>query len=395
MVPSPPARHPAAGQGSLEYVGLLAVVAAVLVAAGPAAGVSGVGPQVAKVVKTGVCIVAGDVCRASDAAAAGLAPCMLAERRRGGAMAVILFSIRVASGDELVVERRSDGTFLIVHNTDDGAGVAGGLGFTVGPVRAGIDATAGLTVARATAWELPDEASVRRFLAEPLVRHELGASRWRPAWRSGGLGLATSGWAGLGVQLGGDDSLGGSLIGAEAAAESAAGVRIGRGTTTYFIRAESSGPQLADAFGHTLGGGRSRGPVVAEYTRDAHGPRELAFRIVTAGARSGESVETVARLDLRDPASRAVAGRLLRLRAPWTGAAAGELRDAIRRATATGTVERSVYAVEDHSVDLALAGRLGVAMGVEGGRTNVSRTLVEASAWTPGSGERAREDCLG
>src|SRR5580765_3742977 len=28
FVPSPPARHPAAGQGSLEYVGVLAVVAA-------------------------------------------------------------------------------------------------------------------------------------------------------------------------------------------------------------------------------------------------------------------------------------------------------------------------------------------------------------------------------
>ena len=43
VVPPHPARHPAAGQGSLEYVGVLAVVAAVLVAVGPVAGSSGLG----------------------------------------------------------------------------------------------------------------------------------------------------------------------------------------------------------------------------------------------------------------------------------------------------------------------------------------------------------------
>jgi hypothetical protein len=370
-------------------VGLLAVVAAVLVAVGPVAGSSGLGPQVARIVKTGVCVVGGDICRTADAEAAGLAPCTLAERREGNSAAITILSVRLAGGGELGIGRRSDGSILVVRSDDGGLGVTGGLGLTAGPVQLGVQAGAGVTVARATAWALPDEAELRRFLTAVDLHTDEYAHRWPPLWRSGDVGLATSGWAGLGVGQDGD-LFGVALYGgAEVAAETAAGVRIGRGTTTYYIRAASTGPQLADSFGRTAGA-RSRGPVVAEYTRDAHGPRELAFRVTYAG--SGQTVETVARLDLRAPESRALAARLLRRPAPWPSR---EVEDAIRRATAVGTVERNVYAVEDDSSELAIAGRLGLEVGAELGHASVSRRLVEASAWTPGSRERAREDCMG
>ena len=137
-----------------------------------------------------------------------------------------------------------------------------------------------------------------------------------------------------------------------------------------------------------------RGPVVAEYTRDRSGPRELAFRVSTRGAREHEVVETVARLDLRVAANRAVAARLLRHRAPWPPSVAADLRAALLQAVRAGTVERSVYAVEDGSRSLELAGRLGAEVGVEAGYSKVDRRLVEASAWTAGSQERAREDCI-
>ena len=368
---------------------MLAVVAAVLVAAGPVAGSSGLGPQVARIVKTGVCIVAGDVCRPADAAAAGLAPCTLSERRTGGSFAVTIYSVRLGGGHQVSIARRSDGSWLVVESDDSDAGLSAGLGVTAGPVRLGIDGGAGLTIAKAKAWAVPDEAAVRRLLRLRDV------DRPAPLWRSGDAGLATFGWAGLGVK-GGDrhEGAGGGLFGAELSAEMAVGVRLGRGTTTYFFRAESKGPQLSDAFGHTVGA-RARGPVVVEYTRDEEGPHELAFRIAYRDPAKHETVETVARLDLRDPASRAVAGRLLRHRPPWVGEASDDLREAIRTATATGTVERSVYAVDDGSFDLGLAGRLGFEFGLEGGKTEVVRKLVDASAWTPGSRERAREDCLG
>jgi hypothetical protein len=362
------------------------VVAAALVAAGPVAGASGLGPEVAAIVRTGVCIVAGDVCRAADARAAGLSPCTMADHRRGGSVAVTIFSVRVASGEQVTVARRSDGTFLVVANADDSAGLDVGLGAGVGPLQLGAEAIAELKVARATAWELPDEAAARRFLDDADLRRSRA-----PLWRSGSLALATSGWAGLGARISGDLAAG--IGGAEIAAQTAAGVRIGRGTTTYFLRADASGPQIGDALGHTIGG-RSFGPLVAEYTRDDEGPRELAFRVTASGS-GGQVVETVARMDLRDPVSRALAARLLRRAAPWPAEAFDDIRAAIRRAAAVGTVERSVYAVQSSSKDLALAGRLGISVALEAGREDVVRRLVSASAWTPGSGERAREDCLG
>jgi hypothetical protein len=303
---------------------------------------------------------------------------------------VTLFSVRLAGGGEATIARRSDGRFLVVRSDESGAGLVAGAGVAFGPLDAGVEAEASLKVVKATAWLLPDEASTRSLLVGFEGARE--GDRYPPLWRSGEVGLATSGWAGLGARLGstGDTTIGG----VEVAARTAAGVRIGRGTTTYFFRAESTGPELAGAFGPSIGT-RPRGPVVAEYTRDAGGPRELAFRSTAPGSRSSETVETVARLDLRDPRSRELAGRLLRHEAPWSGAgASADLRDAIRRAVVTGTVERSVYSVDDASADFQLAARLGVELGVGVGRKSLTRTLVAASAWTPGSDERLREDCI-
>ena len=71
-----------------------------------------------------------------------------------------------------------------------------------------------------------------------------------------------------------------------------------------------------------------------------------------------------------------------------------DVRAVIRHTAAVGTVERSVYAVDDGSDYVALAGRLGLELGLELGRTKVDRHLVSATARTAGSAERAREDCL-
>jgi hypothetical protein len=393
-VPPPPTRHPAAGQGSLEYVGLLSVVAAVLAVAGPVAGVSGLGSEVVRVVRTGVCIVAGDVCRSSDAASAGLAPCTLWDRRRGGGAALTVMSMRLGGSHHWTVARRSDGSMLVTRADGDAAGVSGGLGFQAGPLRLGVDGTLGFEVAAGTAWELPDAATAARFLSEVRRGAAFDSRRWPPAWRSGDAGLAASGWAGLGVELGGEGALSSPLAGAEISAEGAAGARIGRGTSTLYLRSESQGPRLEDAFGHTVGA-TARGPVIAEYTRDRSGPRELAFRTAAPHARGVEVVETVARLDLRDPANRAVAARLLRHRAPWPPSVLEDLRAVIRHTVAVGTVERSVYAVSDHSGELELAGRFGLELGLKLERTNFDRRLVSATAWTGGTRARAREDCLG
>jgi hypothetical protein len=428
VAPPPPRPHPAAGQASLEYVGLLALVAAALAVAAPAAGLAGVPAQVSRVVRTGICIVGGDICRPADAAAAGLDPCTLSDERRGGGLAVTVLSVRIGGDHQWLVARRSDGSVAVTKVARDDVGASGGLGYELGPLKAGVEAEAGLQVASGIGWEFPDAATARRFLAEAHYGLSPAIRRWPAAWRSGEAGLATSGWAGLGLVATGEDgkALEGPAAGVEITAESALGARIARGSTTLYLRAEAAGPRSTGLLDELLDAG-SRGPVVAEYTHDRSGPRELAFRVsatIRAGAAgrpgaagqpsaagrssaakppgaagrpgAGEEqvVETVARLDLRVPANREVAARLLRHRAPWPPSVAADLRAAIRHTVRVGTVERSVYTVEDGSRSLELAARVGAEVGIEADATKVDRRLVDASAWTAGSQERAREDCV-
>jgi hypothetical protein len=90
-----------------------------------------------------------------------------------------------------------------------------------------------------------------------------------------------------------------------------------------------------------------------------------------------------------------VAERLLRVRLPWPPAVADDLRAVLLRTLEAGTVERSVYAVDDRSHEFAFAARLAVELGLEASSLDVSRRLVDASAWTRGSPERRRVDCVG
>lgn len=384
---SPP-RPSAAGQASSEYAGLLALVAAALAAAGAAAGVVAgpgeVGQAVAGGVRTGICIVAGDVCRVSDAEAAGLAPCTVSDETRGAAGAITVVSLRFGERGEWTVASRSDGSVIATRTSDRSVGVSGGVGVTASPlgVELGAEGALEYTLADGASWELPDAAAAARFLALD------DDDRPPPTWRFGDLGAEARGE--LGVSAGGV-----GLAVVEATAEQAAGARLGRDATTLYVRARLDGPRvstLVTGEGPSLGG---TGEVVVELTRDAGGLRELAFRTVERGAEADQVVETVARLDLRDPANRAAAAPLLDQRLPWPPAIAAALRAVVRHTVRAGTVERAVYAVQDDSRDLAAAARLGLELGIELERVAVDRRLVSASAWTRGSGERERVDCLG
>lgn len=375
----------AAGQASIEYAGLLALVAAALAAAavGVVAGPGEVGQAVAGGVRTGICIVAGDVCRVSDAEAAGLAPCTVSDETRGAAGAITVVSLRFGERGEWTVASRSDGSVIVTLTSDRSVGVSGGVGVTASPlgVELGAEGALEYTLADGESWELPDAAAAARFLALD------DDDRPPPTWRFGDLGAEARGE--LGVSAGGV-----GLAVVEATAEQAAGARLGRDATTLYVRARLDGPRVSTLVGEgpSLGG---TGDVVVELTRDAGGLRELAFRTVERGAAPDQVVETVARLDLRDPANRAAAAPLLDQRLPWPPAIAAGLRAVVRHTVRAGTVERAVYAVQDDSRDLAAAARLGLELGIELERVAVDRRLVSASAWTPGSGERERVDCLG
>ena len=117
-------------------------------------------------------------------------------------------------------------------------------------------------------------------------------------------------------------------------------------------------------------------------------PRELALRAARA---AGDRVEEyTARLDLRDPASRALAERALR-----PGGDAADLRALAARIGSHGTVERDGYAVTREQHGFSVGGRLGVALGLAHERITEERRLVDAIAWVNGGPAQRRFDCLG
>ena len=132
----------------------------------------------------------------------------------------------------------------------------------------------------------------------------------------------------------------------------------------------------------------ARRAVVAEVTWAGDGVRELALRTAN---RSGDRLEEVtARLDLRDPASRALAERLLR-----PGDEAADLRALAARIATHGSVERDGYAVTEDRRGFSVAGRLGVALGLTHERVTEERRLTDAVAWVRGGAPQQRFDCLG
>jgi hypothetical protein len=367
----------------MEYTLLLAVVAAALAAAGAAGGLPAVAGGVTATVRTGICLVAGDVCRASDAAAAGLAPCTVSERTRGEGLTVTVVSVRLGADEAWTAATRSDGSVLVTRTDERTVGGAVGVGVDASPlgVDVGVGGKLDYRLGRGEAWEFADMDEALRFLKGERDGVE-------PVWRFGEAKAALAGEAAGGAG-------GMKLTALESTAEAAAGMRVGRGRTTYYVRAR------LDALDGMVGTSELRerfeGPgareAVVELTRDESGLRELAFRNVERGARDGEVVETVARLDLLDPANRAAAEPLLALRLPWPPAAARELGVLARRAVRTGVVERFVYDVRDESDAVEMSVKAGVVLGLDGREVDVERRLVAASAWTHGSRERERADC--
>src|SRR5262245_60424151 len=217
---------------SAEYTALLGLVGAALAGTGAIVGLETVGDAVASTVRTGICIVAGDVCRASDAEAAGLAPCTLAESTRGEGLTFTVASIRFGADDSWTAARRSDGTVIVTHDDQRRLGGKVGLGVEASPL--GVNAEVGgkldYALKSGKAWAFPDSESARRFLDDKDREDHVP-----PTWRFGDVGAIVGGEAeaGLGPV---------TVTEFEATARAAAGARVGRGLTTYYVRTR------ADAF---------------------------------------------------------------------------------------------------------------------------------------------------
>jgi hypothetical protein len=387
--------HPTAGQATLEYIAAVALVAALLLVAAPAVGAPDIGRSLAGALRHGICLVGGDICTTGDARRAGLPPCPLRSDLTGAEGWVTAFSVELGGKWTLTVTPRSDGTVAVTRIAGGGAGFAGGEGAdgSLGPVKF-VGRGEGALRARVLAargWVFRDAATARRFL-EDATKNSFDDDRRPPAWTSVEVGGEASGSGGASVGDSGADSSGQVIGGAVTAGTAIGWRRFLDGSKTEYSRFNVDGSELQVAFIPSLWeAGRTE--WVSEYTRGPHGePREIVLR--TAISRSANRVsETVAHLDLTDPANHAIARPFLGTPMPRSfpfGAARQALLD---RIATHGTVERLTSDVDDDSRGAAFEVEAGIKFGFGGKRVSVHRTLVEATVRRGGlTGKRL--DCV-
>ncbi|HZB76991.1 MAG TPA: hypothetical protein VE526_12250, partial [Solirubrobacteraceae bacterium] len=286
-----PRLRPDAGQAAAEYVALLAVAATVL--AGVAVAAPAVGEGVVATIRTGLCIVGGDICRPADAAAAGLAPCLTSERYRRQDTTVDLAIVRLGGHGEWQLALQSDGGATVTRVEENEGGVAAGAGVSFSPLGVQAEIDGGLTLGYRSAegWRFDDAAAAAGFLAR--AQRDAAAKAARPPsvrWHA-----VTAGADGMAVAA--LDGLGGAEI--RVGAAGALGVQVEGGRRTLAFELERRDVvQLGDLPGFPGAEGQGA-TAVAEVTWDNGELRALAVR--TAAVGRDRIDEYTAQLPLDDP----------------------------------------------------------------------------------------------
>jgi hypothetical protein len=400
------------GQATIDYLGLVAVLAVVLVAAAAlaSAGAPGVANAAIDQVRRALCIVTGGWCgdRRRE-------PCVVASERDSLHGSVTIVLVRL-DGDRYVVrEKLSDGTVRLSLAHRGGAGIelgAGGRaklklkGRAIGvgaEVRGGAEGLLGY----GETYVARDDREADKILRE--LRHHvplIGGSRPKPAERfvEGGVrGLSELGIGGLaaGAWLESltEDVLGGRRdertgeIAITANAGTAGWVLLGSFTASL---ASSSDRQVS----FTLTLDRDRRPIALGLTATgslaagATLPAALARRL---GERAddpqmklhGRRWQLDARLDLRDP----------EVAAAWAAfrhnpADPGAIRALAAVERTRAQLDLRTYAVSSESNGAEVGAGAGPRLGGEFDHTTDRARLLTAAARAPGGVWEQRTDCV-
>ncbi|HYF27664.1 MAG TPA: hypothetical protein VD931_18120 [Baekduia sp.] len=423
-----------AGQASLEYVGLVAVLAGVLAAATLAgAGSGALAGTVAHEVHRALCVVtAGDCDR-------DRAPCVVRSRALRDHWGARILWVRLGAGWAGVVETLSDGRVVVSRVREDELGLDGGTGAQAGLAlgRAGRLALGGEVRAAVLAhrrdglsWTVRSAAQARALL------HRLAADRWASASGSGILRAIVDRQADLpapdevhgerdwGVTLGGSGSAGEAAGSLSLSAQDAWGTRRLRdGRRVLYLR-RTAALDAALGLGELVDGGasaardatvgvevdaagRPRDLVVVE-TGVLEGSRDLPAEVSEASgllssgsgsARGARGWVVERHLDLTVPANLAAAraaiaaargGARVGFGDPTTPGAA--LR---ARLAGAAVVHARTFAVDATSHGGEVGGAVaGVGLGLEGGHdVTTTRLLAAATRGLDGRWVR-RDDCL-
>jgi len=367
-----------AGQATAEYVAILAIVV-LLLAGGVAAASPAVGEKVVETVRTGLCIVGGDVCRPADAAAAGLAPCLTGERWRRQDTTLDIAVVRLGGHGEWQLAVQSDGRATVTRLEENEGGLTAGAGVTFSPlgVEAEIEGALTLGYRGGQAWRFASAREATAFLAR--AERDAGWREARPPavrWRA--ITAGADGEAGAAFR---DLARAGLRVGSDAAI----GLRTEGARQTLTLEADHRDLALFGDLPRFRGAGASGGSAVVELTWEGGVLRELVIRTATGGTERVD--EYVARLPLDDAGDRAVAEAVLRPGGAGLDALAAHL-------AREGVLEHAAYAVSERRSGLSVSGRLGIALGLEHERVTGERRLVDATTMVRGGPPQKRFDCL-
>ncbi len=401
------------GQGTIEYVAIIALVAVVLAAA--VAGASVLAPGVANAVvgqvRHALCIVSAHVCAQQVAQR----PCVVRTARDERREAVSLGFVEIGSGRVVLRERLSDGTLRLTVLHRGRAGVTAGYGSStqlrVGGVDIDVGAHARGTIAGLvgagqvfevrTAAEA--DAIVRRLRADGSPTLDAARRLVRRGDR-GPAPDATLVEGGLDAGVDFELSAGKAKAGASSGGVNVLGRRVDRrtGETTWYLRLDRELPVFADAL---LGdaSGELDGDALLAVTQDRRGHLvELsalvgghgqagASTVTGAGAATGATRwEAEARVGLDDPQVAAA------LRAWRSSPASGDAVLALGRALRDrARLDVRRYAREASSDRDGLDAGTGVRAGLEWGRDREATRLLSAVTRPPGGLWERRLDCAG
>jgi hypothetical protein len=409
------------GQGSVEYVGLIAVVALVVVVSGAAlAQASGVSRRVTRQWARALCLVGHGDCRRDQE------PCVTSSQQTRDGWRAHLVVVRLDRAHVALVQRRSDGTVAVSWAKERATGISREAGVGAQWHALGIDAELGAqlsgggaaTVGEGRTWILPSQAAADALLAR--VRH--GGDGVPPPdvvyraeddeGRYGVTLAARAGARGIGVSV--------AEAGGELALLRSTGARLDRrtGHRTLYARTASEAAARAGLAGGLLeaGTGTGREGELFALELDEHGePLELAVTArgryagsagvpavlspvagrLPAASGGARTFEVTTHLDLTVPANLAAAGAVL---GPLR---AGELRfghmlaaaQALRERLATGTIEARVYDDSATSGGWSAIASAGGKAGFEGVHDVEGRRLVTALSRGLDGQWLVREDC--
>jgi hypothetical protein len=405
------------GQGTVEYLTVVLLVAVVLGGGATAAAATGAGADIASAVPhqimRALCIVTGGDCERDRA------PCAVASSTAASAWSANVWVLSVGHGRVLVIDRRSDGKVLVTLTTTPSGGVRTTNGAVVRIERGrrrlalggAVTASAIAALGHGKTWVLPDAATATAFVAA-LGRGD-DVRRPDQETRSGQLDIAVS------AARGG--------VAADAAAtgtiHATGGVRTDHltGAKTYYLEVGADAVlDLAAALGTVpLGAsGRAAGSAQLALTVDrdgrwvdltltASGDLSASTRLPGDAGSLAESLDVPtaagrrwiaeAHLDLNDPENLAAAQAVVeRVRAvpPSPRADAAAVATLANRIADGAVVDLRAYALDRTRSGFSLD--LGTGLAVGGGHeTSTEHTRLIAARTRGLDGIwRRRDDCL-